>query len=196
MTAMNKEASCMLRAIWSVPLIMLLTACAGTPGKATPRQYDLAVGVESKPPSALPFTQVDVQGGVSVNNAAMLYRYADTGQRGAFTASRWSMPPAEQLEVLLGRVLGTQSRPVCVLRLEIDDFVQIFPSMQPTPTSSFLRLDARALIQGRDAVVARQTLRLEVPAGADAESGVRASAVLLQQMTQSLLSWGNQHCPR
>ena len=111
-----------------------------------------------------------------------------------YTRSRWAGPPAQLVQQRLIQQLGLmpagQGRTRCVLRVDIDEFIQIFD----TPTTS------RGVIQGRVQLLDRSRtrlagyeLRIEKPAAsADARGGVAALTVAVDQLIADLLGWEQQ----
>lgn len=111
-----------------------------------------------------------------------------------YTRSRWAGPPAQLVQQRLIQQLGLmpagQGRTRCVLRVDIDEFIQIFD----TPTTS------RGVIQGRVQLLDRSRvrlagyeLRIEKPAAsADARGGVAALTVAVDQLVADLLGWEQQ----
>jgi cholesterol transport system auxiliary component len=177
-----------------------LSGCA-TRGPAT-TLYDfgpLTQGV--KPPTVvrLPALKVaEVQAPVWMEGSLMFYRlgYANVQQTYPYAASRWSMSPAQLLGQRLkrriafegGTVLapgdGTQQH--LTLRLELDEFIQIFAS----PTSSMSQLNLRAsLFQGKQFIGQRQFEQQATAPSPDAAGGARALAVVGDAAISEILDW-------
>lgn len=154
--------------------------------------YDLGiVEVLEMPPGRAP-AQIQLQAPSWLNSSAMQYRlgWDRPMQRRAFVESRWVANPSELIARSLDRaILG--SSPVaseCRLRIELDEFVQMFDS----ETSARVEVVARAawLPARSDKVLARKEFRLtQVSAPATAEEGVAAYRRLTRQLSLELAEW-------
>src|SRR5690606_29214072 len=111
-----------------------------------------------------------------------------------YAGSRWSGQPAELLGVRLQRSLMSDHRGVgagCRLRLDLDDFSQVFDSAQ----SSRMVIEARATLYGaQQMVLGRRAVSLSQPAGSDAASGVAASGPLGAALIRELHGWIAEAC--
>lgn len=182
-------------ALLSLLPAFLLTACASRP----PAQANLAYYDFSGEPASLPapLRSVDISSSSWLASNAMYYRlaYADGNRREHYAESRWTAQPAELLGVRLERnLMGAVATPgsfLCRLRLELDDLTQVFDQ----PGSSRLLLEARATLYGtQQTVLARRSLSLSRPAGADARSGVAASGAVVDALSRDLQAWARQEC--
>lgn len=182
-------------ALFSLLPALLLTACASRP----PAQANLAYYDFSGEPASLPapLRSVDISSSSWLASNAMYYRlaYADGNRREHYAESRWTAQPAELLGVRLERnLMGAVATPgsfLCRLRLELDDLTQVFDQ----PGSSRLLLEARATLYGtQQTVLARRSLSLSRPAGADARSGVAASGAVVDALSRELQAWARQEC--
>lgn len=182
-------------ALFSLLPALLLTACASRP----PAQANLAYYDFSGEPASLPapLRSVDISSSSWLASNAMYYRlaYADGNRREHYAESRWTAQPAELLGVRLERnLMGAVATPgsfLCRLRLELDDLTQVFDQ----PGSSRLLLEARATLYGtQQTVLARRSLSLSRPAGADARSGVAASGAVVDTLSRELQAWARQEC--
>lgn len=124
--------------------------------------------------------QLEVRAPAWLDGSAMIYRlaYADAAQWREFSQARWVAPPAGLLERRLQRLLGYAAagkRSGCLLRLELDEFSQVFTA--PQRSHALLQVRASWFDAGRKPLLVKP-LRIEqaVPAGraADAQSGVTA----------------------
>lgn len=177
-------------------LLALLTGCSLAP----PRQqhsttyYDLPA---FKMESTAALRTLDVVPSSWLAGTAMHYRlaYADGNRREHYAGSRWSGPPAELLGIGLQRSLMSGHEGVgtgCRLRLDLDDFSQVFDSAQ----HSRMLLEGRATLYGaQQKVLGRRTISLSQPAGSDAASGVAASGPLGAALVRELRSWIATTCP-
>lgn len=182
-------------ALLSLLPALLLAACASRP----PAQANLAYYDFSGEPVSLPapLRSVDISSSSWLASNAMYYRlaYADGNRREHYAESRWTAQPAELLGVRLERnLMGAVATPgsfLCRLRLELDDLTQVFDQ----PGSSRLLLEARATLYGtQQTVLARRSLSLSRPAGADARSGVAASGAVVDALSRDLQAWARQEC--
>ena len=111
-----------------------------------------------------------------------------------YTRSRWAGPPAQLVQQRLIQQLGLmpagQGRTRCVLRVDIDEFIQIFD----TPTTSHGVIQGRVQLLDRSRTrLAGYELRIEKPAAsADARGGVAALTVAVDQLIADLLGWEQQ----
>jgi len=134
---------------------------------------------------------VDVVAPVWLGSAAMQYRlaYSEPARRRAYVDSRWAAAPAELLEQELRRraLAGGTAASACRLRVDIDEFAQVFASEQ----SSRIVLAVRAMLLSRnEQVVASRAIKLERPAAsADARGGVAAAAAAVQGLAGELAGW-------
>ncbi len=111
-----------------------------------------------------------------------------------YTRSRWAGPPAQMVQQRLIQQLGLvpagQGRTRCVLRVDIDEFIQIFDA----PTTSHGVIQGRVQLLDRSRTrLAGYELRIEKPAvSADARGGVAALTVAVDQLVADLLGWEQQ----
>ena len=195
---------------------IFLAGCSALPQPPVrPVLYDLGPGqlapaAEQPPLPALALADVQSAGPVD-GSTAVHYRlaYADARQLRPYQSARWSQPPAQLLEQRLRAVLGERravlradkaliaarqgQAPTAVLRVELEEFSQIFTSEQgstgvvprraplaePPPTGGQLL--------GQRLFVAQQPAT-----SADAAGGTRALAEATQQAAQALAQWLEQ----
>lgn len=159
----------LLAALW-------LAACAGgRPHPSAPAIYDFGPG--GAPATAtVAALRLDVRLPVWLDSSAMHYRllYADPQRLHAYAEARWAASPARLLRQRLRQFLPLADGAVCTLRLEIDDFSQVFASA----SASQARFYGSASLYGAGGeLLWRDDLALQIAApGADAASGVRALA--------------------
>lgn len=176
-------------------LLPFLTACvSGLRQQSSLVSYDLP---GSPPELAAPLRSLDVTTSSWLAGNAMYYRlsYVDGSRREHFAESRWTAQPAELLAVRLQRsLMGADSlkgENFCRLRLDLDDLVQVFDA----PGASRMVLEGRATLYGtQQRVLARRGISLAQPAGADARSGVAASATLVDSLARELQGWVREEC--
>jgi len=175
----------------------LLSACAIR--AEAPSLFDLGpVHAQQAGPAPAPVVLADVQAPLWLDSQAMFYRLAHVNQQQAraYAHSRWTMPPAglvtQRLKArlsLAGGIVaspgdGTASMPL--MRLELDDFTQVFAS----DTVSEGRVSLRAsLFRGR-ALLSQKTFTRAVPAAsADAAGGAAALSAATDAALGDLLQW-------
>lgn len=194
-------------------IVAALSACSSlpTPPKEQLR-YDLGLAPVAAAPVASklpPLTVADVQAGVlaeSSNN--MLYRlaYANAQELRPYQQARWAQPPAQlvqqRLRLLLAAqrpllgsldnvVANAQQQPTALLKVEIEDFSQIFDSER----NSRGVVQLRATLMGMDAkgsniLLGQRAFTAQVPAtSADAAGGAKAIATAADQALAELNSW-------
>ena len=175
-------------------------------------RYDLGLAAVAAAPVASklpPLTVADVQAGVlaeSSNN--MLYRlaYANAQELRPYQQARWAQPPAQlvqqRLRLLLAAqrpllgsldnvVANAQQQPTALLKVEIEDFSQIFDSER----NSRGVVQLRATLMGMDAkgsniLLGQRAFAAQVPAtSADAAGGAKAIATAADQALAELNSW-------
>jgi cholesterol transport system auxiliary component len=174
---------------------MLLAGCMGNPVYQSEARFDLG----------LPTTTQGVDNGLSgvdvatpswLDGGAMQYRllYVDSARRREYAESRWAAPPAELLRQALDRTLAPTAAGRCRLRIELDEFVQVFD----TPASSRFVLEGRAtLFAGQNVLGSRGFNLSEVAPMANAKGGVAAASAATRALGDELTPWlGGQagHC--
>ncbi len=193
---MNRHLSALLAAI----LLLGASGCATRSG--APLQYDFGpVYLEAARPTTprLPALNVaEVQAAPWLDGPLMFYRlgYANIQQAAPYAGSRWSMTPAQLLGqrlktriaqeggIVLSQTGGASQLPL--LRVELDDFIQIFS----TPAQSTGQLSLRAsLFHGTQLVAQRQFSRQVNAPTADAAGGARALATASDGTITDMLDW-------
>ena len=208
------RVSGLFRLIFLAVASVALAACSVLP-KPPERAdvYDFGPGsatAAAAPAQALPpLALADVEAtGLPEASSALLYRlaYANAQQLQPYTPARWSQPPAilvqqalrEQLgqgrAVLSGddglAMLADRARMPTVLRVQLEEFSQVFES--PQRSHGLLRL--RALLADNSArgevLVAQRLFVVQRPASTpDAAGGARALAEAAAQAAQELADW-------
>lgn len=205
---------------WLFVLVALtLGACSALPDKPVrAAMYDFGPGPLAVMPVAaaapLPaLALAEIETSASLDSTAILFRlaYADAQQLRPYALARWSMPPAQLLQQRLrntlsrsrvvlhageGPALSRSGKPGVlprVLRLELDEFSQLFD----TPASSVGLVRLRATLVevtgGGDKLLAQRSFTLQSPApSADAAGGVRALTAASDAAVMALDEWLRQ----
>lgn len=148
---------------------------------------------DSEPP-AVGLRSVDVIAPTWLDAPAMQYRlaYSDPARRASYAESRWAAPPPELLQLSLRRsVSSSETRFVssaCRLQIEVDEFIQVFDSLQSS--RGVIELRATLLLGYADTLLARKTFRASRPApSADARGGVVALAAATNDVSVAIRGW-------
>ncbi|WP_170133698.1 ABC-type transport auxiliary lipoprotein family protein [Undibacterium pigrum] len=183
-------------------LLMLLSACSSTPVAQQLQQYDFGPLTSSTPAQAgqtkLQISIADIGIPPALDSNAMLYRlqYDNVQQLKAYTLHRWSMPPAQLLAQRLKAGLVAQGADVLantdgaanlpVLRLEVDEFSQIFTSASQSNAQISLRA---SVIKGHKLVAQRSFQQKIAATTADAPGGARAMREAADASIMEIQSW-------
>ena len=170
----------------------------------------------ARPPAQAALIVGEIESSPALEGTAMLYRlaYANSQQLQPYTQARWSMPPAQllrqRLRARLGesyallnageRLIGSAkttatgtaapSRPPLNLRLELEEFSQLFDT--PELSAGLLRLRA-TLTQASptgEQLIAQRSFTLKRPAPTpDAPGGVHALAEASEAVALEVEAW-------
>ena len=204
----------------SLTLAAVLASCSALPDKPVrPTVYDFGPGaVAGQPanrPAPLPALATlaldEVQASAALDSTAVLYRlaYADAQALRPYAQARWSMAPAQLLRQRLREHLGlrravlnagegsgpstTSATPPVLLRVELEEFSQLFES--PTASTGLLRLRATALHaspQGEKLLGQRSFIVQRPAPSADAAGGVRALTAATDAVVEEIDQWLQQ----
>lgn len=202
----------MKRALLALAAALALAGCKSLPDKpAQQTMYDFGPGAPAQASAAgsrgaLVLPEVEVSG--VLETPALLYRlgYDDPHQLRPYAFARWSAPPGQLLRQRLRDVLGRDravldnaaaaalarrgATPPPVLRVELEEFSQIFDS--PTASKGSLRLRCTLLenTAGGERLVAQRSFDVQRPAPtADAPGGVRALTAATDAAAQDIAAW-------
>lgn len=122
----------------------------------------------------------------------MQYRldFRQPTSREVFAESRWAGHPSEMLQRQLVATLGTGGAPngLCRLRIDLDEFIQRFESMDSSASELVVR--ASLLAPREETVLARERFVMVTPTTtADAAGGVLAHRQGAGRLTHALASW-------
>lgn len=187
--ASSRRVRAILAAIASVPL---LAACGGLQIKPPPMAfYDLGAGNARVLRPALAPSRVEVNTRPWLALSAMQYRllWQDPDRRRAYSESRWASQPAEMLALVLERSLGSGTGGLrCRLQMELDEFVQVFPSAGQSQVELLARI---GLIPPRsDVPIAHHEFRIvEAAPTADAAGGVAGFRRASERLVTEVAEW-------
>lgn len=208
---MNSTRSRALRPLL-LAACLLLGACSVFDKPVRAVVYDFGPGIRVSPVTSAAvgqgaITVADVEAASALDSTAVLYRlaYADVQRLQPYAQARWSMPPAQLLGQRLRGLLGQQQpvlregdglrvpgKPAQLLRLELDEFSQVFD----TPATSVGLVRVNATVVQPDAaggqLLAQRRFVVQLPApSADAGGGVRALTGASDQLLAEIVSWLN-----
>lgn len=170
--------------------LFLLAACmGGSRSSSDAAIYDLG------PPASVLAGAATASTGVAVEirlpawfdatNMAYRLAYQDSQRLFSYTQARWAGTPATLLQQRLRQRLAVVSGgATCTLRLELDEFSQVFSAS--SQSTALIQGEALMLGKGR-ALLARQKIRIEAPAGKDAASGALALSAATDTLASQLL---------
>lgn len=194
--------------------LVALSACSALQPTARPMVYDFGPGATSELAAdrraPLPALLVaDVQAASALDSTTLWYRlaYSDARQLLPYAQARWSMPPAELLRQRLREHLaqrravlhpadGVQAAgPLLTLRVELDEFSQLFDSADKS--TGLLRLRATlgqsaAAGAPEQLLAQRSFVAQRSSTSADAAGGVRALTAAVDAVLLEIDQWVQQ----
>ena len=186
--------------ILCILICLFLASCYGAGkrgGDSALAIYDFGPPVENRALSARRSElAVEVRAPLWFDSLGIEYRllYDEPKRLRDYTRSRWVGPPAQLVQQRLIQQLGLipsgQARTRCVLRVDIDEFIQLFD----TPNTSIGVLKGRVQLLDRSRTsLAAYDFRIDRPAAsADARGGVAALTVAVDQLVIDFLNWEQQ----
>ena len=199
--------------VFGMMLVLCLCGCALVDKPVRPAVYDFGPGTLASPAAGSAdslgvVSLSEVEAGGALDNTALLYRlaYTDTQQLLPYAQARWSMTPAQLVRQRLREVLGqrrtvlspgdgnvTGGKPVLVLRIELEEFSQLFDA--PAHSYGLARLRA-TLFQGSpagDRLLGQRSFVAQRPAPTpDAPGGVRALTAATNGAVEEIEQWLTQ----
>lgn len=177
-----------MRKLIAIVIVALLGACSGQAARmANGPRFDFGPG-DGAGQAAMGIATVEVNAPMWLGDGAMQYRllYAEAAQRREYLESRWVARPGELLEQALARRLGAPAVGRCRLRVELNEFIQLFDS--ETRSRSFL--SGRAILHVGPEAVAARSFALDRPAPSpDARGGVAAASTAVEALGDELATW-------
>lgn len=137
----------------------------------------------------------EIEAGAGLDSPALLYRlqYADAQQLRPYAQARWSVPPAQLVRARLRdalsahtSVLSTEGNTAWVLRVELDEFSQLFSS--PEASQGLVRLRVSLLKDDKLSAQTSVMARANAPT-ADAAGGVRALTAATDDAVRQISLW-------
>lgn len=205
--ARRTDAPRRARLVAGLSVLAILSACSVVSRPDAAMLYDLgplrtqaASSTQTSQPLASlpPLSIADVQVPAWLDSSLIFYRlnYANEQQPRPYAQARWSMPPGQLLQQHLksrlaaagGAVLSPSAAAanVPVLRIEADDFTQVFSS----PTQSTGQVSLRASVFRERTLIAQRSFVRQAPApAADAAGGVRALADAGDAALGDMIAW-------
>ncbi|OGB27647.1 MAG: ABC transporter [Burkholderiales bacterium RIFCSPLOWO2_02_FULL_57_36] len=196
---MNKTIQLFITAL-TLSFAGLSGGCATQQEKDPRTLYDLGSlpATQNVAPALPPLSIAEVNAPQWLNSRMMFFRlaYANDQQPHPYANSRWSMPPAQlfgqRLKARLaqagGAVLSASDgvANVPVLRVEADEFMQIFTS----PGQSVVRVNVRASVLNLRTLAAHRNFMREVAAPTpDAAGGASALAEATDAIITDMMNW-------
>ena len=205
----------MMRGLCALVLVVLLAGCKALPDKPMRQtMYDFGPAVSlvagtAPTRGALFLPEVEASG--VLETPALLYRlgYEDPHQLRPYAYARWSAPPGQLVRQRLRDVLGAEravldaaaasslarrgGTPPSVLRVELEEFSQLFESSSASKGVLRLRCTLLENTAGGERLVAQRSFDVQRPApSADAAGGVRALAAATEAAAQDIARWLQQ----
>lgn len=176
-------------------MVALLAACTGLPKVAPSYAVHDFGGPEPVAARSLgfPLRNVEVVVPPWLASTAMQYRlaYAQATRRQAYVESRWAAQPAQLVELALKRAIRTGEAGAggaCRLRVELDEFAQVFDG--EAVSRGVVEARAVLLAPRTDQIIASRSFSLARPApSADALGGVSALRGGVQELGSELFGW-------
>lgn len=173
--------------------VVLLAGCgAGPRSMSNVAYYDLGA-VQPAPNNRIvaSLRSIDVFAVSWLDSTAIQYRllHAANQRRQNYAESRWVAPPAELLgHALRKRMLSGEAGGACRLRVDMDEFAQLFDSDKASRAVLEARVQLVAPTGGE--VLARRSFSLSRPAAsADAAGGVAALSGAVEAFSAELHDW-------
>lgn len=151
---------------------------------------DVSVSLSSLP--------VEVVAPSWLSGSAMQYRLAwkQPERRRSYSESRWVAPPPDMLAQTLGRALSAtngnkiddKAAARCRLRVELDEFVQVFDSESENHVQLVIRAQLLP-VRGSVAMAGREFSLIERGTTPDAEGGVTAARAAVRGLARDIAAW-------
>ena len=185
----------MIRHLLASASIVLLSGCAGIvtpPASFTVYDLELPAAAERTGNSAFVPAAIEVRAPSWLSSSPMLSRldHRPPTRRVVFAQSRGPGHPSEMLQRQRAASLGVSggANGQCRLRLDLDEFIQRFQSVEASTSELVVR--ASILAPRDESVLARERFVIVTQAmSADAAGGVLAHRQGARRLTESLRNW-------
>jgi len=165
-------------------LTTLLAACSTTADRGDHLRYDLGFSVAGERDSGVSTVEVIAPSWLATDAIEYRLAYADAAQRREYADNRWVASPVELLHLFLQRRLAGGG--ACRLRLDLDEFLQVFDS----PQASRQIMAVRASLSLGTTVADRGSFVIEQQATTpDARGSVAAASLATGQLADQLATW-------
>ena len=212
---MNLVASCIYSTRASTLFFCMvwgLGACAPLLPQPRATVYDFGPGAvlvapANRMPARPALVLSDVEASAALDSTALLYRlaYSDAQQLRPYAQARWSMSPAQLLRQRLRAQLALHrpvlnaaqgvvaGKPAMNLHLDLDEFSQLFDSVQHSSGLVRLRATLGQGGEGLERLLAQRSFVVQRPAtSADAPGGVRALTQATDALIEDIELWLEQ----
>ncbi|WP_164844413.1 ABC-type transport auxiliary lipoprotein family protein [Azoarcus sp. DN11] len=180
-------------AVFILGLGLSLYGCGNFPARPeAPALYDLGLAEAVGASPAVAPAKLEVRAPSWLATPAMQYRldYRQPAQRQVYAESRWAAAPAELLERRLLQAFSVPPSAAagCRLRLDLDEFAQVFDSAEGSRAVIVAR--AELLSPRGENVLARRAFDLREPASTrDARGGVVAFRKAGDELAREIAAW-------
>jgi ABC-type uncharacterized transport system auxiliary subunit len=162
-------------------------------GEQAPAIYDFGPPASRLSAATAGDLAIEVRAPIWFDTLGIDYRlaYADAARLREYTLARWAGPPAQMIQQRLAQKLplipAGQGRTRCVVRVEIDEFSQVFAT--PEASQGVLRGRYELLDRNRRKVVGRDIdIAYDAPTP-DARGGVAALTAAVDRLADDILAW-------
>lgn len=149
---------------------------------------DSTAGAQRKRPMA-----IEVRAPLWFDSLGIDYRlgYAEPNRLREYSRARWVGPPAQLIQLRLIRDLGYipsgQGKAACVLRVDIDEFSQVFDTVETS--RAVLQGRVQWLDRGRGRLLEKQIVLQAQASSPDSQGGVTAMGQLVGELSGSIAAW-------
>lgn len=152
----------------------------GTAGAGPAAQRSVPMAVEVRAPLWFDALGIDYR-----------LAYAEPARLREYSRARWAGPPAQLIQLRLSRELDLlpagQGRAACVLRVEIEEFSQIFET--PGVSRGVMRGRVQWFDRGRTRLAERRIDLAKTAGSADARGGVAALGATVGELAGAIAAW-------
>lgn len=181
----------------------LLAGCATPQSPVGKAVYDFGVAQSvvsaAVPVRNIPLVLPEIEAGAGLDSPALLYRlqYQDAQQLRPYAQARWSVPPAQLVRSRLrealaaqGPVLPQEGVAMWTLRVDLDEFSQVFATPESSQGTVRLRASLFKISQSGEQLAAQtNVLTRSAAASQDAPGGVRALTAATDDAVRQIAAW-------